>query len=290
MTADSRTLVTVQTDRQTTIFVIANGEMARARKITSGVGHTNRVSWTPEGKLLFSSTTNGDLDIWLMEPDGVRKTRLTGNAGVNYHPVASPDGRYIAFASNRNGPINIWRMDADGSNSTQLTSGGTDVNPCFSPDSQWIVYESYGNGVPMLWKVSITGGAPIQLTNVFSRIPSVSPNGKTLACSYLDTKTHSQKITLITFDTGMVLRTLNIPVHFWQKIRWTPDGLRLTYIDVRDGVANLWSQPADGGQPKQLTDFKNGLIFSYDWASDGDRLVCESGTETSDVVLITDTE
>lgn len=290
LTADSRTLVTVQADRQTSIWVMPAGDMAQARQITSGVGHTNRVSWTPDGKLLFSLITNSDLDVWLMEPDGLKKTRLTVDSGVNYHPVSSPDGRYIVFASNRSGPFNLWRMDADGSNPKQLTSGGTDVNPCFSPDSQWIVYESFSNGVPTLWKVGVTGGAPIQLTNLYSRQPSVSPDGKTVACRYLDTKTGAQKITLITLDGGRVLSTLNIPIHFWQRIRWTPDGLNLTYIDVREGTANIWSQPVAGGQAKQLTDFKGGLIFSYDWSRDGSRLVCESGTETSDVVLITDTE
>ena len=290
-TADSRTLVTVQADRLTSIWVMPKEEMGRARQITSGVGHTNRVSWTPDDKILFSSISNGDLEVWLMESDGNRKTRLIANSGVNYHPVSSPDGRYIVFASNRNGPsniLNLWRMDADGNNPTQLTTGSTDVNPCFSPDSKWIVYENYSNTVPMLWKVSITGGAPIQLTNLYSRFPAVSPDGKTVACRYLETQTGRQKIALITLDGGQLLKMLDIPIHSWQRLRWTVDGLSLTYIDVRDGVANIWSQPVNGGQPKKLTDFKSDLIFSYDWSRDGNRLVCERGVETSDVVLITD--
>jgi Tol biopolymer transport system component len=289
LTADSRELVSVQSDRLTNIWVVTNGEMERARQITSRVGYINHVSWTPDGKILFSSISNADLDIWLTDTEGIRKSRLTANSGVNYHPVSSPDGRYIAFASNRNGPFNIWRMDADGSNPTQLTTGGTDVNPCFSPDSKWIVYESFSNGLPMLWKVGISGGAPKQLTNTFSRIPTISPDGKMVACRYLDTNSDTQRIALITLESGELIRTLNIPMSTWQRVRWMPDGLSLSYIDVRDGVANIWSQQIAGGQPKQLTAFTGDQIFSYDWSPDGSRLVCERGTETSDVVLITDT-
>jgi serine/threonine protein kinase len=288
LTADSRTLGTVQTDRLTNIWVITNGEMERARQITSGVGHTNGVSWTPDGKILFSSVTSGDLDLWLMASDGNHKIQLTAGSGVNHYAVSSPDGRQIAFASNRNGPFNIWMMDADGGNPKQLTTGGTDVNPCFSPDGQWIIYESFSKGLPMLWKVNTSGGAPVQLTNLYSSLPTVSPDGKIVACRYLDTRTDSQKIALITLDGGRLVKTLNIPLHFWQRIRWTADGRSLTYIDVRDGVANLWSQPVDGGQAKQLTAFNSDLIFSYEWSRDGNQLVCERGTETSDVVLITD--
>jgi eukaryotic-like serine/threonine-protein kinase len=289
LTADSRNLVTVQADSLTSIWVTTNSDPAQARQITSGVGHTHGVSWTPDSKILFSSVSSGDLDVWRMEPDGNGKVQLTANSGANYYPVSSPDGRYIVFASNRNGPFNIWRMDVDGSNPRQLTNGGTDVNPCFSPDGQWIVYESFRTGLPVLWKISTAGGAAIQLTTVYSSQPTVSPDGKTVACRFLDTKTDTQKIALIRLDDGQVLRTLNIPIHFWQRIRWSLDGRSLTYTDVREGTANIWSQPVDGSAPRQLTDFKSDLIFSYDWSRDGNRLTCERGTETSDVVLITDT-
>jgi eukaryotic-like serine/threonine-protein kinase len=289
LTADSRTLVTVQADRFPNIWVMQNGETEQVKQITTGVGHTQNVSWTTEGKILFSSVTGGDLDVWVMEADGTRKVQLTANARANYHPVASPDGSYVVFSSNRNGSFNLWRMDSDGNNAKQLTNGAADVNPCFSPDGQWIVYESYSTSVSMLWKVKTDGGEPIQITNVDSRLPTISPDGKMIACRYRDQTDKAQKIALLDFGTGQVLRMLDLPIHYWQRLRWSPDGLNLTYVDVRDGIANIWSQPLSGGAPKQLTNFKNDLIFSYDWTRNGDRLVCERGIETNDVVMITDT-
>ena len=59
-------------------------------------------------------------------------------------------------------------------------------------------------------------------------------------------------------------------------------------MDVRSGIANIWSQPLDGGSPRQVTDFRADQIFSYDWSQDGMQLACERGVETNDVVLIND--
>ncbi len=54
------------------------------------------------------------------------------------------------------------------------------------------------------------------------------------------------------------------------------------------GISNIWSQPLDGGAPKQLTDFKTDRIFAFDWSRDGKQLAVSRGTVTSDVVLIKD--
>lgn len=287
-TADSHTLVSMQEDRLTSIWVMPSGGTGPAKQVTSGVGHTNGVNWTSDNNLIYSSLAAADLNIWRMSPEGADKTQLTLNARVNYHAVASPDGRLIIFSSNRNGPFNIWRMDSDGGNLKQLTSGGTDFHPCLSPNSKWIVYESYSNGVPMLWKVSADGGTAVQLTNAYSSLPIISPDGTTVACRYFDSQANAQTIALISLVDGQLTKTFDIPLHQWQRIRWSHDGAALTYINVREGIANIWSQALTGGPPTQLTDFKSDLIFSYDWSRDGQRLACERGIETSDVVLISE--
>jgi hypothetical protein len=58
-------------------------------------------------------------------------------------------------------------------------------------------------------------------------------------------------------------------------------------VDNRGGLENLWGQPIDGGAARQLTDFRDKVIFSYDWSREG-NLVTSKGVITSDVVLITD--
>ncbi len=288
LSANAANLVTVQSNRLKRVWVASSADAGKGVEITSGVGHSYGLAWAPDGRIIYSTMASGKLDLWSLRSDGTEKTQLTANAGANYHPAVSPDGRYIFFSSNRTGAFNIWTIDADGNNAKQLTNGGSDFYPYPSPDGQWIVYQSGGGqaGRPTLWKVSVNGGHAAQITNGNASVPVVSPDGRLIACRYRDENGNAQKIAILPFAGGPPTTLLNITIVDWQRIRWTPDGASLTYIDTRAGVSNLWRQPIDGGPPKQLTAFTSDQIFSYDWSRDGKLLACERGVETSDVVLI----
>ena len=60
----------------------------------------------------------------------------------------------------------------------------------------------------------------------------------------------------------------------------------MIYSEGRDRVDNLWSQPLDGGPAKQLTDLKVDRIFRFDISPRGDELAVARGTDSSDVVMI----
>ena len=57
---------------------------------------------------------------------------------------------------------------------------------------------------------------------------------------------------------------------------------------TRNGVSNIWRQNLAGGMPKQITNFVSGQIFDFDWSRDGKQLALTRGSESSDVILITD--
>jgi Tol biopolymer transport system component len=67
---------------------------------------------------------------------------------------------------------------------------------------------------------------------------------------------------------------------------WSPDGKGLQYLLTRKGATNVWEQPLTGGEPRQVTDFPSGRIFGFSWSHDGKELLVAKGSETSDVVLI----
>jgi len=72
------------------------------------------------------------------------------------------------------------------------------------------------------------------------------------------------------------------------RVRWTPDGQAISYVELREGVANVWNQPLEGGIPKQVTQFKSDQIFGFDWSRDGKSLALWRGMPTRNVVLISD--
>ncbi len=154
-----------------------------------------------------------------------------------------------------------------------------------SPDGKWVVYRLN----PRPWKISINGGEPVPLLDKQADGATISPDGKLIACLYKEQENMLWKVAIITFDGGRLLKILDIPVLSGQHtfLRWTADSGSLVYIDIKDGVSNLWLQTLSAGRPRQLTDFKSESINSFDLSRDG-RLAISRGTTTSDVVLISD--
>jgi Tol biopolymer transport system component len=79
-----------------------------------------------------------------------------------------------------------------------------------------------------------------------------------------------------------------VPGITMHKFRWAHDGHALIYVRTRNGVSNLWSQPLDGGAPRQVTDFKSDLIYRFSYSRDGQQLALARGTMSRDVVLISE--
>jgi Tol biopolymer transport system component len=287
LSADSKTLITIQNVRLSRIWIAPRGESERATQITSGFGDNYSemfgMDWTPDGRILYGSHASGNPDIWMMNPDGSGQKQLTVDARTDYSPVSSNDGRYVVFVSNRSAGRHIWRMNADGSNLVQLTRGAGEDSPSLTPDGQWVLYSTISAGKSSLWKVPIEGGEPVQLTDQPSQRPLVSPDGKYIACVYQGT------IAILPFAGSEPVKTFDkIPLIYPQIVRWMADSRALTYLEAQGGVTNIWSQPIDGGAPKRLTNFKEDLIFRFAWSRDGNTLACERGTEINDIVLVSD--
>ncbi len=297
VTADSKSLVTVQNDATANIWIAPGGDIAHAKQITyakfeGGVGRNGGMSWTPDGRIVYVSLSSGNLDIWIMNSDGSGQKQLASDPAIDIDPAVSPDGRYIVFVSLRHGLPVLWRMDLDGGNLKQLTDQD-DYQPQISPDSKWIIFNSWRTGRRTLWKISIDGGQPVQVTDKFASSSGISPDGKLIACFYRDEEPNSPwRIMILPFGGGQPLKTFAASgadrIALDAAVAWTPDGRAITYVDSTGGSPNLWSQSLDGGPPKKLTDFKENGVWRYSWSRDGKQLALTRGTVTSDVVLIKD--
>ena len=98
------------------------------------------------------------------------------------------------------------------------------------------------------------------------------------------------KLVVVPFQGGQPAKSFEVmsgtPADVYRNVYWSRDGRALTYVDTRKGVSNIWSQSLDGGALRPLTDFKSGLIFDFAWSPDGKRVALACGTQTSDVVLM----
>ena len=280
LSQDSSTLVAVESQQVSNIWIAPSDDTRHASQLTSskfdGLGS---ISWTPDGKLVYDSATNGHLDLWVIDPNGSGQKQLTADAGNNSGASVSPDGRYVVFVSDRGGTNHIWRVNIDGSSALQLTYGVGETQPQCSPDGQWVVFRSRSNDSPFM-KVPLAGGEPLQIKIYNSSYGAISPDGKWIAARHWEPANINTAIYPI--DGGEPQQILEFVGYC---LRWTPDGRALAYVDNRNpSIINI--QPVDGGSVKQVTDFAPDWIFSFAWSDDGKQLAVAHGSLTNDVILI----
>lgn len=297
LTADGKSLVTVQQDVAMNIWTVPSDKKDDEQKITSGKYEGFSFSWSPDGKIIYASGMTGNAEIWSMNADGSDKKQLTGNPAGDVNPTVSPDGKTIVFISNRgNGVPHLWQMNSDGSNQRQLTNGTGEWLPFFSPIEQAVYFMSHSNDKQTLKKISLEGkgnGETVQITKTYTYEPTISQDGKLLAYSYWDEFANKFGREIISLETGQKIKDIELPLSAIGNsgqvmMRWTGDGRALTYVDNRNGSQNIWVQPLDGSPARQITNFKDDIIFYFDWSKGGKFLAVARGVATSDVVAITD--
>jgi Tol biopolymer transport system component len=307
VTADGSALVTVQTDRQSHLWVAPAADTRKATEITSGTGRFDVwPSWTPEGKIVYASNASGNADIWVVDADGRDARQLTTDPGYDTQAAVSvsPDGQTIAFRSARGG-ARIWKMNADGGNQVPLTAEGG-LFPLISPDGHWVFFTSYAQPQRSVWKVPVSGGEPVRVSaeptvgddpaRTTARATfvarAISPDGAFLAGPFLQTTSHAFRVGLLSIARGDLVQTFGERVNplegmEFTPLEFTPDGRALMYTDAKNGVSNVWAQPIDGGPAKQVTDFMTvGRIFGFGWSRDRRQLAIARGPITSDVVRV----
>jgi Tol biopolymer transport system component len=93
------------------------------------------------------------------------------------------------------------------------------------------------------------------------------------------------QLKIIPFDGGAPLRQFDWPATAGNPL-WAPGGKAVEYLLTRNGVSNIWEQQLAGGPSKQITNFRSGLIFDFAWSHDGKELALTRGSQSSDVILI----
>ena len=293
LTADSRTLVTVQAEKSAQLWVVTPGEdLSKAKQITSGKYDGDSLAWTGDGRILYTAPSGEQSDVWSINTDGTANKQVTADAFTEGLGCASPDGRFVVFSSNRSGSFNIWRLDLTTGEQNQLTQGAElDSQPECSPDGQWVLFKSWRQGKSTFWRVPGSGGTPEQVSDKYSQWAAISPDGKLVALRYFDDQSNTNKVAVVPFTGGESLKNLEVSTGFRDVgLGWTADSRSIVYADTRENADNIWSLPIDGGAARQLTRFNTGLIFAFQVSRDGKQIALSRGTQTDDVILLKDSQ
>jgi TolB protein len=147
------------------------------------VSHQEWPAWSPDGKrFAFSSTQEGNQEIYTAKADGTDLIRITQHPGHDAHPCWSPDGRFIAFATDRwGGGLEIAAVRPDGTGVARLTdSPGLDDYPAYSPDGRRIAFVSNRDGQYEIYVCGSDGASPVNISRHLSRdaFPTWTPDGR----------------------------------------------------------------------------------------------------------------
>jgi len=186
----------------------ARSDGSDIQPLVQGPGYDAEATVSPLGdRIVFTSTRDGDPELYLMNIDGKKPLRLTNTTRYDGGAFFSPDGKRLVYRANhpegadelakydelvkehlvRPTRLELFVMDIDGKNNRQVTSNGkANFAPYFHPDGKRIIFSS-NQGDPKgrnfdLFLIADDGTGQEQVTfnDSFDGFPMFSRDGKTL--------------------------------------------------------------------------------------------------------------
>jgi tricorn protease len=145
--------------------------------------------------LLQRPAFNGNLvafsyagDLWTVDRNGGRASRLTTGTGIETDPVFSPDGSMIAFTGEYDGNTDVFVIPATGGVPKRLTfHPAVDAAVAWTPDGKNVIFrsnrESSSGRYTKLFKISVNGGLATALPLPMAFSGKFSADGKYFAYS-----------------------------------------------------------------------------------------------------------
>jgi len=288
ITADGKTLATVQSERAFGLWTMpaAEDSTAKAQQVGFAKYEGEAVNWTNDGRIL----TNAPQFFFVRDAAGNHKTTILSPTKPTFNPATCGDYLLVTIAD-LGKTQNIFRIDLKSGAMEQITFGQHNDGAACSPDEKSIAYYSLDAGKSEIFKIPIDGGTPQKMSDLPGFGATFSPDGKLLAfrSSQGTAADYHLKIAVVPATGGPVVHEFETdPRADHIRMLFTPDSKGLAYSILDGGVANLWVQPLSGGPLKQLTFFKSMRIGDFAFSHDGKSIALLRGGVTSDVVLIRD--
>jgi Tol biopolymer transport system component len=176
-------------------------------RLTQTDGYDAEATIGPDGRIVFTSVRDGDMELYTMNADGTGVKRITNRPGPDGGAFFSRDGKQIVWRGKelkdpkelaeyqallkdglwRPTDLEIFVADADGGHVRQVTDyGGSSFAPFFHPDGRRIIFSSNmddpkGRNFDLyLVNVDGTGLERVTFNGTFDGFPMWSPDGKLL--------------------------------------------------------------------------------------------------------------
>ncbi len=168
-------------------------------------GTNSAPTWSPDGsQILFSSSMQGNPELYVMDANGNRAKRLTFSTGASTSPAWNPKtGQTVAFVSDRSGIPQLYLANADGTNVAKLDlpDMGYVIDPAWAPNGQLLSFSwRRPNGNFDIYVMDVASRQIIELTRDSGRNerPFWAPDGRHLV--FESTRSGSRQIWVMLAD------------------------------------------------------------------------------------------
>ena len=141
------------------LYAAERANLAQLRKVMDDTATATEPAFSPDGsRIAFTSTRDGQPEVYVMDADGTNVSRLTNSPGLDGDPSFSPDGQAVVFHSQRTGHRQIFLQPITSSVAVPLTQEPADNSqPTMSPDGEVIAFVSNRDGTNHIWLMAKDG-------------------------------------------------------------------------------------------------------------------------------------
>ena len=249
------------------------------------VAEQSRQRWPnflPDGRhFLYQSLDNKRENdgIYVGALDSKETTRLLGNGDSTPEYAKGVSGRgYLFFV--RDGNLMVQSFDA---NNLQLSGepvaiaeriADKEANPFdYSPfsvsNNGVIARQTEAAHTQLVW--FDRSGRALGTVDMagYKVVPKLSPDEKQVALERNDPHTGKLTVWLLQLARGTASRFTPEGEHSYSPV-WSPDGRRVVYASLRDGIRNLYQMSSSGALTEELVlKLSQDFSFPTDWSSDG---------------------
>jgi eukaryotic-like serine/threonine-protein kinase len=208
-------------------------------------------------------------------PDWTRahSLQLTTQAGTEYFPTFTPDGKSFVYASLQSGNYDLYLQRIGGKNATVITPNtpSNESQPAFSPNGERIAFRS--NREPDGVYVMEPTGENARLVMADCFHPSWSPDGKEIVCSTSGTSVPQNRnnrlssLWIVNVESGA--KRLLCESDAMQPA-WSPNGSRVAFWFMPPGVgrSDIATVSTAGGAIEVITS-DGSTNWNPVWSPDG---------------------
>jgi TolB protein len=225
-------------------------------------------------KIVYVSETGNDRDIYIMDYDGFRPTRITFSNALDMLPSWSANNEKILYTSYRNLTPELFMFDMYTGKTELLSSGGSNYAADWSPVADQIVFTSSKSGNAEIYRKDMKTGKEKQLTfnPAIDTSPCWSPSGREIA--FTSQRNGTPQIYVMDSE-GSNIRRITMEGSYHDSASWSPDGMRLAFVSRIENRFDIYIFNLKSNEISKLTE-NAGRNENPSWSPDGRHLVFSS--------------